>query len=103
MSEKQAIKVSEEEIKKIKEFRNSYQTIVSQVGQTELQISDVQSVMDNLKDTKTKLLQQYNEIKQVERTYMDELNKKYGVGTLNIESGLFIPTTNELPEVPKIS
>jgi nucleoside-triphosphatase THEP1 len=92
MAEKQAIKVSDEEVKKIKELRNNYQELIVQVGQAELQASDIQEALNNILEAKKKLLVRYNEIKQTERTHLDELNKKYGVGTLNVDTGLFVST-----------
>jgi hypothetical protein len=91
MAEKQAIKVSEEEVKKIKEVRNSYQEIIFQVGQVELQITDVNEALQNLVEAKDKLLEKYNATKQTERTHLDELNKKYGMGSLNVDTGFFTP------------
>ena len=91
MAEKQAITVSEEEVKKVKDLRVSYQEIVVQVGQVELQITDVKEGLDGLTEAKEKLLVKYNEIKQTERTHLDELNKKYGVGSLNVDTGIFTP------------
>jgi len=89
MAEKQAIKVSEEEVKKIKELRGSYQDLIIQVGQVELQMNDLSGALKSLSEAKEKLMTKYNEIKQTERTQLDELNKKYGVGTLNVDTGLF--------------
>jgi len=91
MAEKQAIKVSEEEVKKIKALRGNYQELIVQVGQVELQISDVNETLQTLLDAKDKLFDKYNEIKKTERSHLDELNKKYGVGSLNVDTGLFIP------------
>jgi hypothetical protein len=91
MAEKQAIKVSEEEVTKIKNLRNSYQELIVQVGQAELQASDVQEALNNILEAKDKLLEKYNEIKQTERTHLDQLNEKYGLGSLNVDTGLFTP------------
>jgi chaperonin cofactor prefoldin len=91
MAEKQAIKVSEEEVNKIKELRQSYQELIVQVGQVELQMNDLNDALNNLSEAKLKLMIKYTEIKQTERTQLEELNKKYGVGSLNVDTGLFIP------------
>jgi DNA repair ATPase RecN len=109
MAEKQVIKVSDEEVKKIKDLRGSYQELIIQVGQAELQISDVGDALDNIIEAKSKLLERYNEIKQTERTHLDQLNEKYGVGSLNVDTGLFTPADNaplakipeEIPSVEK--
>ena len=102
MAEKQAIKVSDEEVKKIKDLRNNYQELIVQVGQAELQASDVQEALNNILSAKEKLLVRYNEIKQTERTHLDELNKKYGIGSLNVDTGLFISTENTPAVTPPV-
>jgi len=96
MAEKQAITVSEEEVKKIKDLRGSYQEVVIQVGQVQLQISDIEDALKGLREAKEKLLVKYNEIKQTERSQLDELNKKYGVGSLNVDTGIFTPTEGNI-------
>lgn len=91
MEEKQVIKVAEEEVKKIKELRQSYQELIVQVGQVELQMNDLNDALNNLSEAKLKLMIKYAEIKETEKTQLEELNKKYGVGSLNVDTGLFTP------------
>ena len=37
----------------------------------------------------------FTTLKQYERGLVEELNKKYGVGVLDLESGVFKPAPNE--------
>lgn len=101
MAEKIAIKVSEEEVIKIKDLRNNYQEIIVQVGQVELQLADFDETRNKLVEAKDNLLKRYGEIKQTERTHLDELNKKYGIGSLNVDTGLFTPSEEPTPVVPE--
>ena len=95
MAEKQVIKVSEEELKKIRDLRQSYQDITYQLGQTEFQITDLTKILKDLTEAKNKVISQYDELKKLERTHFEELNKKYGMGSLDVETGLFTPIENK--------
>jgi len=94
------IKVTDDEIKQIREVRNNYQQIMLQLGQVELQINDLQAAVREVEGAKQQLLGKYDEIKKDEREKMQELNKTYGPGNLNIETGILTPLPGQ-PEVPK--
>lgn len=91
MAEKQVIKISEEELKKLKELKVSFQDNIFKVGQIELQISDTNSLLDGLNAAKINLVEEYNKIKEEEKVQFKELNEKYGIGSLDINTGLFTP------------
>jgi hypothetical protein len=78
-------KFSEEELNELKEIRDSYEFITHELGQMELQkifiLEKDKEIRENLKILKER------EVKQA-----DKLQKKYGVGTLDIETGEFIPS-----------
>ena len=93
MSEIKAdIKVDEAELQQVKELRNNFQQIMLQIGQSELQISDLENGIREIEKIKKQLFEKYEELKKNERTKLDELNSKYGIGTLNVDTGLFTPT-----------
>ena len=73
-------KITEEELQKIQEGREKVSTIAEYLSELVLQ----QTVLDNLvKNTKQEFLDSVSE----EEKYFAELNKKYGEGLLNIETG----------------
>ena len=98
------IKVDEKDLQSVRDIRNNYQQVMLQLGQSELQINDLKSALDQVNQVKDNLLKRYEELKAAERTKMDELNKKYGAGNLNLESGIITPMPNQpqTPEVPKV-
>tara|TARA_Y100000401_G_C8315717_1_gene222277 strand:- start:256 stop:510 length:255 start_codon:yes stop_codon:yes gene_type:complete len=77
-------KFTEEEMKKVNEIKTKYQEITVSLGQVEL---------DRLllEEQRTELNRQYKEQREIEAKYAKELSAKYGVGTLDIETGNFIP------------
>lgn len=90
-----SIKLDEQDLKTVRDLRGSYQQIMLQLGQAELQKSDLEFALDGVENQKAQLLKKYGEIKTQEREKLDALNKKYGVGSLNIETGEFTPVPQE--------
>ena len=73
-------KITEEELQKVKDGRDKVSNIAEYLSELVLQ----QTVLDNLvKNTKQEFLDSVSE----EEKYFAELNKKYGEGLLNIETG----------------
>ena len=73
-------KITEEELQKVKDTRQVVSVVAEYLSELVLQ----QTVLDNLvKNTKQEFLDSVSE----EEKYFAELNKKYGEGLLNIETG----------------
>lgn len=92
--EKQVIKLQEEEIKKFKDLRNSYNDMIIQIGQFELQIHDLTKALKSVEEQKEKLKEKYEQSKSLERQYINDLYKKYGEGELNLDKGEIIKIEN---------
>jgi len=80
----QPTKFTEEEIAQITELQNKTQSVVFQLGQLKLSEMQLEGRLESLK-------QALNEIEAEETTLADGFSKKYGVGSLNIETGEFTP------------
>ena len=80
----QPIKFTEGEINQITELQNKTQGVVFQLGQ--LKLSEMQ-LEDRLKELKQAL----TNIESEETTLAEGFSNKYGVGSLNIETGEFTP------------
>ena len=80
----QKVKFSDEEINELKEIRDSYEAIAHELGQIQLQ-------QVFLKDRDIEIKENLQELKEKEKNQADKLQKKYGVGTLDIDTGEFIP------------
>ena len=77
-------KLNEEQIKKLEEFKQMNQALSFDIGQLTRQEWSIKDALDDLK----KSLE--NTAKE-EKEFMDELQKEYGNGSLNIESYEFTP------------
>ena len=93
-----AIKFTQDELDKIQEFQQRYLNIQMGLGQIEImnmrlstQMSDLDVAAENLR---TDLVNTQEE----ERVFIEEVNKIYGSGTLNPDTGIFTP--NETSNTP---
>lgn len=87
------IKFSEDELNKIKTIRDNNTAIVLDLGQNELETFSLTTRVKELETEKQKLQSNYLQLRQDERNLIQELNAKYGSGTVDIESGVFIPNS----------
>ena len=77
--------LTEEEINKLKELKQQFSNLVNVIGNTEVQMMDLQLKKEQLKYN-------LNQIQQQELVLAKELEEKYGQGTISLESGEFFPT-----------
>ena len=84
-------KFTEAELKDIAELRNANAQKINEFGQIELEILLTNQRLDVLVDTKQNLEKQYVELQTKEKALVAKLNEKYGTGTVDLESGEFVP------------
>jgi len=78
------IKFSDEELSKLKDIQTEFASVISALGQIEAQTI-------NIDNQKSFLVSRYNEIQKKQNELAQEFSAKYGTGTLNLETGEFIP------------
>jgi hypothetical protein len=76
-------KLTEQEILSVKEIQKLRAELIDKYGLIEMSIQD-------LKLQKQEVTEELKEIKITELKLSQELQSKYGVGTINIDSGEFI-------------
>jgi len=95
MAESNEIKFSEDELKSLQDLQNSYQQKQLQFGQLKVQKILVQQQVDGLETSESQLEVEYAEVQETERKLVEELNEKYGPGSLDPTTGVFTPTPVE--------
>ena len=80
------IKFTKEELDEIKSVRNIFSEISLRFER--LQVEQRERVID---ETKVLIENDYNKLLVRERELLDNLNKKYGAGNLDLEKGEFTP------------
>ena len=76
--------LTQEEIDKIKKLKEQFEDLTINAGNVEIQIMNLQLQKDQIKSNLQQLQQQ-------EKVIAQELEKKYGDGTISLESGEFLP------------
>ena len=85
------IKFTEEELTGIKTIREENTSLILEFGQNELETFNLNTRLKELENEKQTLQSKYHQLQQQERELVQNLNTKYGAGTVDIESGVFIP------------
>lgn len=91
MDEKVVKQFTEEEVSRIQELRDRVLTINTRLGEIELNIHELESAFEDLKNQKTILIQEHKTLQQDEQKLGDELRDKYGQGTYDITTNQFTP------------
>jgi uncharacterized protein with PIN domain len=85
------IKFTEDELRDIKTIQDDGYTLVSEFGQLEIERFVTNRKLQELDQMREKLEVQFFSVQERERVLVQSLNEKYGSGTVDIESGVFIP------------
>ena len=82
------IKFTPEEIQEIQNLQQLYTAVVNQAGQVHLEEI-------TLHERKGQVEANFEEVKRKEQELLSNLNTKYGEGSINLETGEFIPVDTE--------
>ncbi len=85
------VKFTEEEMNSVKDIQKQFFDIQRQFGQLSMARLRLQEQLDNLDQSESDLVDQFNKNKEKENKFLDETTKKYGEGSLNPETGEFTP------------
>ena len=93
------VKFTDDELKQLQGLQTSYQEKQLQFGQLKVQRILLQQQSDALEEAEVKLEEDYKGVQETERGIVQQLNEKYGPGSLNPETGMFTSTeTTETAE-----
>ena len=92
MAESKDIKFTDSELQSLQDLQNSYQQKQLQFGQLKVQKILVQQQVDGLETSESQLEVDYAGVQETERKLVEELNEKYGPGSLDPTTGVFTPT-----------
>ncbi len=84
-------KITEQELKELKELNDKYNLTMASLGEQEAMLSDLQDQMDKLREDKKGLLSDYNTLKEKSQFLTKSLADKYGPGSVNLETGEIKP------------
>ena len=88
-------KFSQKEMDKIKDVQSSYLGVQQAFGQLEVNRIRLEQQLDATQQASVELRDKFTETQQDEQKFIEELNKKYGDGSLDLESGTFTPNKSK--------
>ena len=88
-------KFSQEEMDKIKEIQSSYVGVQQAFGQLEVNRIRLEQQLDATQQASSDLRNKFSEVQGDEQKFIEELNTKYGDGSLDLESGTFTPNKSK--------
>lgn len=89
-------KLTTEEIKRITELQQKNNTLVTELGQVEL-------IKLNLQLRKESAEKFFEELRSEEQELAKELTDKYGSGSINLETGEFVPDPTQSTPTDTVS
>ena len=84
-------KFTSDEMDQIKEIQSSYVGVQQAFGQLEVNRIRLEQQLDSTQQASVDLREKFSEVQDNEQKFIEELNKKYGDGSLDLESGTFTP------------
>lgn len=91
MSETTVKQLTPEEIAQIKEMQTQYNKFVFELGSIEAQLSDMATHKVTMEVEKTNVLSDIKSLTAREKELLANLQEKYGIGNINIETGEITP------------
>ena len=88
-------KLEQSEIESITKIRRNYFNIQNIIGQIRLSKVNLENQLDSLHKQEEQIMEEYKHTQNSEKEFIENLQKKYGIGTLDIEKGEFVPTPNQ--------
>ena len=85
------VKFTEEEMKSLRVIQESYFNVQNEYGKLELSRIRLEQQLDGLDTMDNGLREKFVQTQSTEKEFLDGITKKYGEGTLDQESGVFIP------------
>jgi len=85
------MKITEEEMQNIKTIQEEYTQVGVQLVQLKLAQKSSQEYLKKLNEQEESLNSSIGEINEKEKKLADVLNEKYGVGSLDMNTGEFTP------------
>lgn len=80
-------KLTEEELKQIKEMQTHYNQFIFELGSAEIQLQNISLTKKAIEDEKNNILEDIKKLGEREKELADSLQQKYGNGNINTETG----------------
>jgi hypothetical protein len=91
MAKDKAVKFTEDEMTKLQELQQTYNGIQNGYGQVGVQRIRLEQQLADLENAEAGMKTQFEDTQTKEREFVQSINKKYGDGNLDVNTGEFTP------------
>jgi hypothetical protein len=84
-------KLTEEQLTELKELNLSYTKLLTNLGEVELVLSDLNSQVKNVEKEKEGRFSDFKTIKEKSDALYNKLSEEYGSGKIDLETGVIHP------------
>jgi chromosome segregation ATPase len=85
------VKFTDTEMQSIDKLQLGYQQSIYTLGQLELEKTDLEQQLQDLKNKRTEIFDNWKKLQQKESDILNSLSQKYGDGSLSLKDGTFKP------------
>ncbi len=82
-------KLTEQELQELKTLQENYSKVTVQLGQLKVEQILLNTQVKRLQDVEESMTNDYIKLQEQEATFVKSLEAKYGIGEINIETGVF--------------
>ena len=90
MNNTNQIKMTEDELKEIRDIQKKFQDTHYQFGNIYLEKIQVEEAIKTIAEKETSLISTWKSLQKEENELINKILKKYGEGSLNLKDGIFI-------------
>ena len=84
------VKFTDDELNTVKEMQKQYFDIQQALGQSAISKLRLAQQIESINQHEDNLTKQFGEIQENERKFLEDITKKYGEGTLDPNTGVYI-------------
>jgi hypothetical protein len=85
------IQLTEQELQQIQDLRVKYANITAQLGQLKVEQMLINKQLSRLNDLENQFIKDYEQVQTEEEQFAKSITEKYGIGDVDVESGVFTP------------
>ena len=95
MADNKEVKFTKDEMSQLTELQQTYAAVQNTLGQLSVSSIRLSQELGSLDEAESKLRTDFVETQQKERDFVQDINKKYGDGNLDLNTGVFTPRPAE--------
>ena len=85
------VKLTEQELQQIQDLRVKYANITAQLGQLKVEQMLINKQLTRLNELENQFIKDYEQVQTEEEQFAKTITEKYGIGDVDVESGIFTP------------